>query len=64
MVAQCLELHTLLCNGLCLSVVEEEEVVVVFCPLGELVDQYSYMGGVQGYVKIPIKLMIFVMVVA
>ena len=64
MVAQCLELHTLLCNELCLIVVEEEEVVVVLCPLEELVDQYSYMGDVQGYVKVPIRLMIFVMVVA
>ena len=64
MVAQCLELYTLLSNGLCLNVVEEGEVVVVFCLLGELVDKYSYMGDVQGYVKVPIRLMIFVMVMA
>ena len=64
MVAQCLELHTLLCNGLCLSVVEEEKVVMVLCRLGELVHQHSYMGDVQGYIRVPIRLMIFVMVVA
>ena len=63
MVALCLELHTLLCNELCLIVVEEAEMVLVFCPREELVDQYSYMGDVQEYVKGPIKLMIFVMVV-
>ena len=64
MIAQVLGLHTMLCNGLCLNVEEEREVVVVFCLLGELVDQYSYMGDVQEYVEVPIQLMIFVMVLA
>ena len=63
-VAQCLELHTLLCNELCLSVVEEEKVVVALCLLVEFVRRYSYMEDVQGCVKVPRRLMISVMVIA
>ena len=51
--AQCLELHTLLCNELCLIVVEEEEVVVALCLLVKFVCRYSYMEDVQGCVKVP-----------
>ena len=58
-VAQCPELHKLLCNGLCLAVVEEEAIVVVLCPHEGFVRQYSYTEGVQECVKVPRKLMIF-----
>ena len=63
-VAQCLELRTLLCNELCLGVVEEEEVVVALCLLVGFVCRYSYMEDVQGCVKVPRRLMISVMVMA
>ena len=63
-VAQCLELHTLLYNELCLIVVEEEEVVVVICLLEGFVCQYSYMEGVQECVRVPRRLMISAKVMA
>ena len=63
-VAQCLELYTLLCNELCLVVVEEEEVVMVMCLLAEFVCRYSYMEDVQGCVKVPRSLMISATVMA
>ena len=61
-VAQYLELHTLLCNGLCLDVVEEGEAVVVLCLLVEFVCRYSFTEDARGCVKVPRRLMIFVMV--
>ena len=63
-VAQCLVLHTLLCNELCLVVVEEEEAVVAMCLLAEFVCQYSYMEDVQGCVRVPRRLMISAKVIA
>ena len=63
-VAQCPELHKLLCNGLYLVVVEEEAIVVVVCPREGFVRQYSYTGDAQEYVKVPRKLMISVKVMA
>ena len=63
-VAQCLELHTLLYNELCLVVVEEEETVVVMCLLEGFVCRYSYMEDVQECVKVPRRLMISAKVMA
>ena len=63
-VAQYLELHMLLCNELYLVVVEEEEVVVALCLLVEFACRCSYMEDVQGYVKVPRRWMISVMVMA
>ena len=57
-VGQCPELYKLLCNGLCLVVVEKEMIVVVVCPLERFVRQYSYTEGAREYVKVPRKLMI------
>ena len=63
-VAQCLELHTLLCNELCLVIVEREETGVVMCLLEGFVSRYSYMEDVQECVKIPRRLMISAKVMA
>ena len=50
-VAQCPELHKLLCSGLYLVVVEEEAVVVVVCPLEGFVHQYLYTEGMLGSIQ-------------
>ena len=63
-VAQYLELHMLLCNGLCLDVVEEGEAVVVLYLLVKFVCRYSYTEDARGCVKVPRRLMKFVMVIA
>ena len=57
-VAQCPELHKLLCNELCLGVVEEEAIVVVVCPHERFVHRCSYTEDAQEYVTVPRKLMI------
>ena len=56
-VGQCLELHKLLYNELCLVVVEEEEAVVMVCLLEGFVRRYSNMEDVQECVKVPRRLM-------
>ena len=63
-VAQCLELYTLLYNELCLIVVGEEEAVVVMCLLEGFVCRYSYMEDVQECVRVPRRLMISAKVIA
>ena len=63
-VVQCLALHMLLCNELCLVVVEEEGIVVALCLLVEFACRYSYMEDVQGCVTVSRRLMISVMVMA
>ena len=54
----------LLCNELCLVVVEEEEAVVVMRLPEGFVRRYSYMEDVQECVKVPRRLMISAKVMA